>query len=836
MRGYVKTRAWHLLGATAIATCTATPVVAQETSNSATEVAGSASIADIVVTAQRREERIQDVPIAITAFSTARLDQQGINDAQDLQGSVPSLVVNSVGQQSRDVQSITLRGQGASFQASPGVVIYLNEVPLPAPTTRSLQGGQGNWVDLENVQVLAGPQGTLFGRNTTGGAVLLVPKKPTDVFGGWIQGRYGNYDRKELEGAINIPILGDKLAIRASGAFHDRDGFTRDIVWDKDRDDEHWYSGRLGIIARPTETIENYLMIYGSKSSNNGVGVVNEGFNIAGLQADPDGPGPGFGFCVDPPAVPGFGQVPCDLYRNLPTPGEKRQTAPDVDVFSKLKTWGATNTTDFQFTDELKLRNIVSYHKLESSYALDWDGTVLQQQDASPVREPAPGQVTLPFVGPITYLNAAPDNSLPDEDVELFTEELQLQGDLLDKKLQFTVGGFYSNQTPGGATRPSSAHLTCPAALTGSPLCAVNFGSASAVLQRSKALYGQATLDFGAFSPALDGLRLTGGYRKTWDRIEGKAALREPVVLKSSAPSWLIGLDYRVIPEIMLFGKVSRGYKSGGYNASAVRPSTLTFGPETVTNYEAGFKSDFKLADMPVRLNGTYYNMDYKGIQRATADFSFGAPLPGFPVGGAQIVNADARIQGIELEASIQPFRGVEVGGNFSWTHGKYKKYEFPVSIPTNACNGFTVPEVLAPFFPGAATVADFSCTPFNGIAKYSWSAHVSAQQELANDLGTVVLFVNYSHSSSIPTLGIGLEADDPLSRLEAFGLLNASLDWNDVAGSGFDLGLFVTNATNRLYRVGYNNGFAGFANFGASLYGEPRMYGLKLRYKFGGG
>ena len=130
---------------------------------------------EIVVTAQRRDERAQDVPISITAFSPERLQQQGITQAQNLQAVVPSLVVGNNGTPSREAQSFTIRGQGATFQASPGVVVYLNEVPLPAPISIPQQGGAGNFVDLENVQVLNGPQGTLFGRNTTGGAVLLTP-------------------------------------------------------------------------------------------------------------------------------------------------------------------------------------------------------------------------------------------------------------------------------------------------------------------------------------------------------------------------------------------------------------------------------------------------------------------------------------------------------------------------------------------------------------------------------------------------------------------------------------------------------------------------------------
>lgn len=244
------------------------PHVAQAQGQDASAVSN-----DIVVTAQRRDERAQDVPIAITAFSPERLQQQGVSEPQNLQATVPSLVVGNNGNPSREAQSFTIRGQGATFQASPGVVVYLNEVPLPAAISLPQQGGAGNFVDLQNVQVLNGPQGTLFGRNTTGGAVLLVPQKPTNDFEGYVQAKIGNYDNQQFEGAVNVPIVDDKVLLRVAGAYQDRDGYTYDEVWDKNRDNMHWYSGRVGLTLKPFEDFENYTMAYGAYSKNDGSGV-----------------------------------------------------------------------------------------------------------------------------------------------------------------------------------------------------------------------------------------------------------------------------------------------------------------------------------------------------------------------------------------------------------------------------------------------------------------------------------------------------------------------------------------------------------------------------------
>jgi iron complex outermembrane receptor protein len=291
--------------------------------------------------------------------------------------------------------------------------------------------------------------------------------------------------------------------------------------------------------------------------------------------------------------------------------------------------------------------------------------------------------------------------------------------------------------------------------------------------------------------------------------------------LKTNASTWLVGLDYKIFPDVLLYGKVSRGYKSGGVNLQAVFINTRTFEPETVTSYEGGVKSDFRLGDVPVRLNLSGYVLDYNDIQRAGGDFN---PTTG--AGGAVIRNADARIKGIEAELSIRPARWLEIGGNFSHTDADYKRYEYVTPTGQAACNG-----VVAP-----GGTADLSCLPFQYVARYIYSVHADLNVPLANDLGRLNFFVNYSHTSSQYTDPGTLPVLQPGARLEPFGLLNATLDWSNVGNSGFDVGLFVTNATNKLYRISNTNVYQpGALLYQSTLYGEPRMYGLKLRYRFGG-
>ena len=850
-----KLRAGLVCGAAGIALILPGGAAAQDAADQAATTDNANDFDAIIVTAQRREQENQDVPIAITAFSPERLEQQGITKEQDLLASVPSLVVGPNGQGSRETQSITLRGQGATFQAAPAVPIYLNEVPLPAALTLSQQGGPGNFVDLESLQVLAGPQGTLFGRNSTGGALLLVPKKPKGEFGAWAKAEIGNYDRRYLEGAVNVPLLGEDFAIRAVGAMHKRDGYTRDVVWDKYRDDEDWYSGRLGILMKPTPGFQNYTMLYGSKSSTNGAGLIHRGFNIDALKQLGSVVGGTFfptPFCFDPGENPGPIGVPCDVYRGVTAQADAlgpRQTAFSVDVFQRTQTWGLTNTTDIDLSDQITLRNIAAYQRLKLAYRYDGDATVLQQHEVDPGVLPAPGQATLPGGTPLTYFNSTLSRELPRDDYELFTEELQLQGSMANDRFVWTIGGFYYDQKPAGL-QGSSAIVYCPAAFTG--FCGAST-SQSSVRQKSNALYAQATIDLGLATPALEGLSLTGGYRHTWDEIVGSAFQFNPdqavpgnvvcaydpsisvpqaqgaaacgfgAQLNTQADTWLVGLDYKLTDDVLLYAKVSRGYKSGGFNPYAVFVETRTFQPEFVTTYEAGIKSDLMLGTVPLRLNASVYQSDFTDIQRAAGDYN---PTTG--AGGAKTLNADARIRGFELDASVRPVSGLTLGGNLSLTDADYTKYTYTVNSPAGQVDCFG-------YVPFNGT-ADSSCLDMQYVAKTIFSVFASYDLTLPGDAGELSLFANYSHTSKQNTEAVNPTAIQPGSVLEPFGLLNASLDWRNVAGSNFDIGVFGTNITNKLYRTSNSDVYqSGALLYWATLYGEPRMYGLRVKFHFGG-
>lgn len=805
----------------------------------------NSGLSEIIVTAQRREERSQDVPILITALTNESLRERGVTDLQGLQNLVPSLVVAPNGQTARDVMSPSIRGQSASFQGAPAVVVYMNEIPLPTAIGQSRQGGPGNFTDLQNLQVLSGAQGTLFGRNTTGGAVMLTPTKPTDRLEGYLQGGFGNYNMAEFEAVLNVPVT-DTLRVRLVGATRDRDGFSYDVNWNKARDDQHTRMGRIGVLWEPAEGVTSYTMAYYGFEKSNGTGIVPHkldidklrGFSNTGWQFNL----PNLQFCTSPLANPASD---CSAVTKLITDQAargNRKVAHGVDDFSEVETWGISNSTDLNLTDNLKLRNIISYATLKSSYASDADGTTLSILDSG---------------------MSALSRAIPRDDYQLFTEELQLQGQAFDNKLTYTFGGFYAKQSPNGVMKSYSVTVCAlPASLV-----PTTCGSSSETTNtnESKALFGQVTLDLGALTPALDNLRLTGGYRYTWDRVSGSAINYSPAIgvggnvtcsfngarplrvnannlvtdavpgcgyestLKSSSPNWTLGVDYRPINNLLLYGKVTRGYKAGGFNQFAVFLDYATFNPEYVTDWEFGFKSDFKIAGRPVRLNVNGFNMDYTNIQRSVPDFN---PATG-KSGAIVLSSASAVIRGVEVQLTAKPVDILEIGGNFSHIDSHYKSFSYKSATPVWDCSATSTasPKTLAP---------NLTCLPLPYISPYIFSVYGRLAVPTSEKTGDISLFVSYAWTDKQETAPGTLQEFkgttniwEPGVRLPSYGLLTASVDWKNLLSTGLDLSIFGTNLTNKQYVIS-NSGIYNVVGAHSNILGEPRMYGLRLKYKFG--
>jgi len=262
------------ISASAMALTYVQPVLAQQADQPTAQAGGG--LEEIVVTARRKDEQLQAVPVAITVISGAKLEDERIQTLADLSFQAPSLAFRNV---QRDVDGIV------NMRGLTGVVTYLDDVPIggvSVPGTGGSPGpgggaGPGVLYDLENVQVLKGPQGTLFGRNTTGGAILLQAKKPTDNFEGYAQVQLGNYNDREYEAAINVPIIADKLLLRVSANVAQRDGFTKALTGPsgvKDLDNRDYWAERVQLTWRPTDDFENDILAFSLYKHENGTGVV----------------------------------------------------------------------------------------------------------------------------------------------------------------------------------------------------------------------------------------------------------------------------------------------------------------------------------------------------------------------------------------------------------------------------------------------------------------------------------------------------------------------------------------------------------------------------------
>ncbi len=768
-----------------------------------TQVQEAPQLSEVIVTATRRRESEQTVPVAVTAFSAQTLDELHITNPSDLQGQVPSLAVSPDGQ-SRDSAMFVIRGQSTQYLAPSGVVEYLASVPLVAGSISTEQGAPGQFLDLADVQVLRGPQGTLFGRNTTGGAILLEPAKPVDHLTGDIQLQAGNYDDKEVQVVANVPIT-DRLLTRFAGEFIDRAGFTRDVVTGVDYDNRHIWTGRFGVTWKPNDTVDNYLMLSASKSETNGSGWILQQWNIPYIEAA-FAP---YGGCV----LMGLGSGCSVLTQLAGAQAARGVRAVSLGPFTppiatSTEGWVAVDRIKVAVTDNLTVRDIVSFSSLNTLGPFDGDGS------------------------PIPWYNAnLPLNGYTDQ-VRQLTEELQAQGSVLQHNLTYTTGLYYQD-----------VHTPNQVDLANYDLFSYG-GLSYHYTNAARAVYAQTVYNFRAISQSLAGLKLTTGGRYTWNRVHaagGSFAMTPETAItactngllvvaptsyadcerqgstRANAPSWTVGLDYTIKSDLLVYGKASRGYKRGGFNYYAVNPSHLTFSPEYVTTYEAGFKSTFHLGDVPFRFNADVFYTHYTNIQIAAGDYN-----PATFASGAAIYNAaSAKIHGIEAEGAIKPFEALELSFNYSHLNGEYTHFIIQNPFGQFDCSGA--------FVVGSANM---TCMPMSFLPNNQFAITARYTLPLVASVGNLSIAANYAYTGSEFDETTQLLQYQPGTYFPSFGLLNVTADWNAVFRSRFDLGLFVTNATNRIYQISTTGVFTSIG-MASNMYGEPRMYGLRLRYNW---
>jgi iron complex outermembrane receptor protein len=806
------------------------------------------SLEEVIVTARRVEERLQDVPISITVFNQQQLSNRNIVSPIELAQYTPSLSVNQ--QFGPDKASFSIRGFVQDLGTAPSVGVYFNDVVAPrgaGPTPSGNGLVPGTLWDLANVQVLKGPQGTLFGRNTTGGAVLIVPQKPTDKYEGYAEISAGDYGMKRFQGVMNLP-LNDNVRLRIGADRMSQDGYVQNHAAtgpDAFNNINYW-AFRAGLDVDLTPTLENYFLATVNRSSTYGalpkvIACARDPAQRSGAQL----------FLAD---------AACNQLDRQAARGDGFWDGESnlTDPFEQIRQWQAINTTTWKATDTLTVKNIVSYGEFRerSHYNLEGDNLFIPNAFNFSI-----GGHTIPvptgaLAGtPIGFVSIWPGPTGWETAQTTLTEELQFQGRTSDNRFTWQAGGYLELSGPSGAsTQYAQVLINCanPAtfqcfdplgAFIGGPFGEVSLQDLN-TKYRTAAGYAQGTYQFTDQWSATAGIRYTSDWihglgdnvvtryltpntpsfscTKTGvpiPTLEDRLICSESIVQESAKPTWLIDVDYKPTQDMMFYASYRRGYRQGLVNLVPTGRNFETAGPEKVDTYEIGAKTTWRGA-IPATFDATlfYNNFSDQQIQATLI------AKPGQGVGGSVIVNAgSSTIKGAEVEASARLLPDVQVDLSYAYLDTQLNSITLPTLSPT---------DIYSAIIPTALVGEPLALSPKNRVT-FTATYYLPVDESL----GRISAAATFTHTDE----QVFSPSDDAFVSqigfnpgiLPATNLLNLNLNWNDVAGRPVDLSFFVTNVTNQQYWVAMNQAFAS-TGFESILLAPPRMFGARVRMKFG--
>ena len=773
-----------------------TPALAQEGDAEAQARRDQAAGNIIVVTARRREESLQETPVAITALSAEMLASRQIQQTQDLERVTPSLQFKSAGQLSGNSAAtvVFIRGIGQldpTAAVDPGVGIYIDEVYVGRAV-----GGAIDFGDIAGVEVLRGPQGTLFGRNTIGGAILVRTKQPVlGEFSGKGRVRIGNDDLREGFAALNLP-LGETVAARVSGGFRKRDGYVTRVFDGRDLGNDNSWSLGGSIKWEPSSDFDLFIRGDYNKRDENGAPFVFAGINEnapvpAIVSVGAGCPGATIPFAPVTPGDPRFGApfVPsiddsrcANDYQAL----GKFTNGGTAPVTSTSETWGLAATARATLSDWLSFKTITSYRKTKSRGVRDADNT--------------------PFDILTTDLTTSS---------EQFSQEFQFQLDF--DRLNMIVGGFYYNEKSFERATVLLAFPPSPPVISS----VLAGGPGSRDLQLSD-LKTDSVAGFGEVSYELtDDLEVSVGARYTKDKKSyiGNVSSLFPATLPDPDPlpteaipdggplyiyyrpyrksfSALTGsasIRYNVAPWLSTYVSYANSFKSGGFNTRYNAPPAgfvpVPFDEEKVTSYEVGAK--FDLGD--VRLNLAAFRADYKDIQLIFRQ----GPVP-------LLFNAGkARMQGFEAEFSYHTAWGLQIDAGLSHLDDQIRSVT-------------AIPGATATIAPGD----ELPLTP-----SFQGNLGIGYEVMLGNWSLTPRVDVSYQTKTTFITGSV------PEIEQGDYAVTNASITLaQDSKGLTVQAG--VQNLFNEHYKV---QGNASLATLGYAevIYARPRAWYMQVGYEF---
>lgn len=571
------------------------------------------ALEEIFVTARKVEENTQTTPIALTALSEATLERKQITNVEAIQYTTPNVTITPLVGNSG--VGITIRGQAGSENTSASdaaVGVYVDGVYVARST-----GGLLDLVDVERVEVLRGPQGTLFGRNTTGGALNIVTPDPIPEFTGHLKAKVGNYDKRSVEGVVNLPLVEEALAARISFKHDKHDGYGKSLATGRELANLESNFIR-GVIKLEPDDSPWYVTVNGDYYTRKGNGP------IAALHAvNPRSAAAidmsllnvaGFNF----PAGPLTDYFADDFYENYS--GSKG--------YEDIEVWGTSIRAGLDF-DWGSLLSITAYRTTTNNVYTDTDGT------------------------PLNVIEFEQNN----EQVHQITQEFQLSG--YTDNIDWITGIFFFTEENEDLTESSTANT---------------YGE---VENESQAIFGQATYSFTPALRVTGGLRYTEDERELALMITDPsgAVCRVTSVdvpgtcmntrsAKYDYWSYTLSADYAFSEDLFGYIKTSKANRAGGFNTRQVAPP---FEPEEVTDYEVGLKANF--FENRLRTNLAVFYTQYDEVQRTILSLAAGAPSP------LTQNAAKATIPGIELEVSALPHPNLEVGFSLGIIDPEYDEY-----------------------------------------------------------------------------------------------------------------------------------------------------------------
>ena len=750
----------------------AVPAVAQEAQD-AQEAQPSRGFDEIIVTATRREQNLQDVSVAVTAVSQERLQTANIADLQGLQVLVPNISFgNDFG-----VAKIFVRGVGTNTSTNgsdPAVALYVDGAVIARPEAQFT-----GLFDLERAEVLRGPQGTLFGRNAVGGAINLVTAKPTEELSGYARATVGSYKNVLLEGAIGGPVVDGLLYARAAVRVNERNGFGRNNFTGSDVDDLNAKMGRVQLLVDGGGPVTALLSaeIYEQDDRSAAIKYKQDAY-------------PGF------PTLFSFGR---GGYATRP-----RDLNGEFDNRFQNKTHSFTGTLTWEMNDNVTLKSITNYRKFNEQLLQDLDMSATVNSLAT------------------TGLATTIQNRNPYS--RQFSEEVQLL--YTSDRFNATVGGYFFDETFG--TLPNTIGLTPSGgqATNNAVLAAAGFPIGNPPPARFNTLRSEQTAKayavFGEASFALtDEITLIAGGRYSKEdrtlanagRIIARGGLGPVISVNAFDEASFedftpkLGAEYRPTDDVMVSYTYSEGFKSG--SGELTISANPIIGPETIRAHELGIKTE--LFDRKVILNIAGFVNELEGLQVNRTIFD--------PVAGFLTVYENAtrtKAKGVELDFSWRVADGFRLDFSGAWLDSKFD--DFSANDPLDARNVAGSP-VFAP------VNVDLTGNFTRYSPKWSFNIHPQYDATLSNG-GTLTMSTDISYKSR----QFHTEFNRPEMSTPAYTLVNASIRYTTPDGrvSGQ---LFVENLFDKLVEAGT------FAVSTSRALGRtflpPRVFGAVIGYKF---